>query len=95
MVYIPQLCGRISRCFILQNPRELECEREERSMLSDNEVELALSEVGSHLTRALEGLGDVPREAFAHPDDRLRLQELIAQAGQIVASELAKRSWDE
>ena len=32
----------------------------------------------------------MPVEAFAHPEDRLRLQELIARAGQIVASELAR-----
>jgi hypothetical protein len=51
----------------------------------------ALSEVSSYLTRALEVLEDVPRETFAHPEDRLRLQELIAQAGQIVASALARR----
>ena len=66
-------------------------------MLSDDEAKLgkaqlkaSLSEVSTNLTRALEVLEDVPVEAFAHPEDRLRLQELIARAGQIVASELAR-----
>jgi hypothetical protein len=54
----------------------------------DEEVKLALEEVNLHLTRALE---EVPLEAFAGgaPEERLRLQELIAQAGGIVASELS------
>jgi hypothetical protein len=55
-----------------------------------NTSETALAVVSRNLTRALEVLEDVPREAFAYPEDRLRLQELIAQAGQIVASELAR-----
>jgi hypothetical protein len=50
----------------------------------------ALSEVNIHLTRALEVLEDVPTRAFAEQQDRFRVQELIARAGGLVASELVR-----
>jgi hypothetical protein len=50
----------------------------------------ALSEVSVHLTRALEVLEDVPPESFADPEDRFRVQELIARAGGVAVSELAR-----
>jgi hypothetical protein len=62
-----------------------EREREERVM--DDEVKLALNEVNINLTRALDALEDVPPEAFANPEDRYRLGDLIVRAGGIVASE--------
>ena len=57
-------------------------------MLSDDVT--ALSEVSTNLTRVLGRLEDVSDEAFTRPEDRFRLVELIAQAGQIVASEPAR-----
>jgi len=61
------------------------------------EQALALSEVNSNLTRALEALEDVPAEAFAsrgpsgaEEEDRFRVQELIARAGGIAYSALAR-----
>ena len=56
----------------------------------DATVKLALDEVNINLTRVLETLEDVPPEAFANPQDRYSLGELIARAGGIVASELHK-----
>jgi hypothetical protein len=49
-------------------------------------LESALSEANINLTRALETLEDVPPEAFANPQDRYSLGELIARAGGIVAT---------
>jgi hypothetical protein len=56
-------------------------------MLTDDVT--ALLEVNINLTHALESLEDVPAEDFADPEYRLRLVELIARAGGIVASEQA------
>jgi hypothetical protein len=66
-------------------------EQKETGSHEASEQALALSEVNSNLTRALEALEDVPAHALASEaaEDRYSLQELIAQAGQIVASELA------
>jgi hypothetical protein len=50
----------------------------------------ALSEVNLHLTRALEALEEVPPGVFVEGQDRLQLTELIARAGGIVCSELAR-----
>ncbi len=61
-------------------------------MMSTEAKSGSLEEVNINLTRALEVLEDVPDEAFTHLQDRFRLQELIAQAGGIVASEEARRS---
>jgi hypothetical protein len=49
----------------------------------------SLREVNINLTRALEALEDVPKEAFAGEaeEDLYSLMELIARAGQIVAAE--------
>jgi hypothetical protein len=49
-----------------------------------------LRETNVHLTRALESLEEVPAGVFADPQDRYSLQELIARAGGIVNSELAR-----
>jgi hypothetical protein len=49
-------------------------------------LESALSEANINLTRALEALEDVPMEIFAREEDRLRLGELIARAGGVVAA---------
>jgi hypothetical protein len=57
-------------------------------MFSDDEVKRALSEVNRSLTHCLEALEDVPPEAFANPEDRYSLGELIARAGGIVAASL-------
>jgi len=45
-----------------------------------------ISEINGDLSRAIHRLERVPTERFANREERLRLQELIAQAGQIVAS---------
>lgn len=59
-------------------------------MPTNDEVKLALEEVSIHLTRTLEALEAVPdsseaREAFPK-EDHLRVQELLARAGGIVAT---------
>jgi hypothetical protein len=46
----------------------------------------ALDVVNSHLIGCVDALEDVPPEAFANPEDRYRLGELIARAGGIVAA---------
>ncbi len=46
----------------------------------------ALDVVNSHLSGCVDALEDVPPEAFANPEDRYRLGELIARAGGVVAA---------
>jgi hypothetical protein len=45
-----------------------------------------LSRVNRPLTGAIEGLEAVPAERFASREDALRVQSLVAEAGQIVAA---------
>jgi hypothetical protein len=52
----------------------------------------ALSEVNGCLSHAIDVLESVPPAAFADPEERFRLQRLIAQAGGIVATEEAARA---
>jgi hypothetical protein len=55
--------------------------------MTQQKLKASLSEVNINLASALEVLEDVPTEAFANPEDRYSLVELIARAGGIVASE--------
>jgi hypothetical protein len=65
---------------------------ERRNDHPDDPPASALSEVNGYLSHALDRLESVPAEAFENPEERFRLQELIAKAGQIVAAEESARA---
>jgi hypothetical protein len=67
----------------------IEHEMMDETAPSEATAKRSLREVNINLTRALEALEDVPKEAFAGEaeEDLYSLMELIARAGQIVAAE--------